>query len=62
MKLKHFAPFCLAVISFLIHFKSHANEPFALNEYAIALMEKGSMRRLSNSFRKLTPCIPTTRP
>lgn len=58
MKLKHFTPFCFAVFSFLIPFNSHANEPFALNEYAIALMEKGEHEKALEQLQKAYSMYP----
>jgi tetratricopeptide (TPR) repeat protein len=58
MKLKHFAPLCLAAISFLIPSTSQANEPFSLNEYAIALMEKGEHEKALEQLQKAYSMYP----
>jgi tetratricopeptide (TPR) repeat protein len=58
MKLKLYSLFCLAVISCLIPFSSHANEPFALNDYAITLMDKGEHEKALELFQKAFSMYP----
>jgi len=58
MKLKYFLPLTVAVISFLIPFPSRANEPFALNEYAITLMEKGEHEKALEQLQKAYSMYP----
>jgi tetratricopeptide (TPR) repeat protein len=58
MKLKLFVLFCLVVISLLVPFSVHANEPFALNEYAISLMEKGEYEKALEQLQKAFSMYP----
>ncbi len=55
---KYRIPVFLAFVSSLIPFTSHANEPYALNEYAINLMEKGDHEKALEQLQKAYSLYP----